>query len=141
MTAMPCSSQPVVDLSDRLRRQFSTMPLEGVVRLIQSRYCTFAALPPHERAARSIPGLRYAASTAPSEQLVARLHSGNLDIVLGPSAPGICVARYSEEERLVWVGDVDNLVRQDAPIPLVMLPAPAFIREHIFDILSKAGLH
>ena len=90
---------------------------------------------------RSHPRLEVRCQTAPSEQLVARLHSGNLDIVLGAQRAGDLRGEVLRKERLVWVGDVDNLVRQDAPIPLVMLPEPAFIREHIFDILSKAGLH
>jgi DNA-binding transcriptional LysR family regulator len=42
-------------------------------------------------------------------------------------------------ERLVWVGDLHHLVRPGMTIPLVVLPAPTFIREHIFDTLSSAG--
>jgi len=140
--ALLITARQVVDLSDRLRRQFSTMPLEGVVRLgFNPGIAPSLLFPLMSELRRSHPRLEVRCQTAPSEQLVARLQSGNLDIVLGAQRAGDLRGEVLRKERLVWVGDVDNLVTQDAPIPLVMLPAPAFIREHIFDILSKAGLH
>jgi len=140
--ALLVTAKQIVELSERLQRQFSSMPLEGVIRLgFNLGVAPSMLFPLMSELRRSHPRLEVRCQTAPSEQLLARLQAGSLDIVLGAQRAGDLRGEIIRKERLVWVGDIDNLVKPGKPVALVMLPSPAFIREHIFDVLSKAGLH
>ena len=88
------------------------MPLEGVIRLgFNLGVAPSMLFPLMSELRRSHPRLEVRCQTAPSEQLLARLQAGSLDIVLGAQRAGDLRGEIIRKERLVWVGDIDNLVK------------------------------
>lgn len=134
------AARKMVDIANRIRYQFSNTTLDGFVRFGFTQGFSlpmlFALL---SELRRVQPRLEVRCETGRTSQLLAKLEAGGLDVVLGAQADGNAQGEVMRRERLVWVGDLHHLVRPGMTIPLVVLPAPTFIREHIFDTLSSAG--
>lgn len=138
--ALLVSAREVVDISDRIRRQFSSVPLEGQVRFGLTPGITPSLLYPMlSELRRSHPRLELSCQIGNSSQLIAKLETGGLDVVLGAQPEGDQRGEVLRREQLIWVGDLHKLVQPEAPVPLVMLPSPTFLREQVFQRLSAAG--
>lgn len=139
--ALLISAQQVVNISERIRQQFSAVPLEGLVRIGFMPALGLSLLFPILSALRrSHPRLELRCQTTNSTQLVQKLEAGSLDVILGAQPEGQARGEVLRRERMIWVGDINHLVRPDAPVPLVMLPSPTFIRDQVFQRLNQAGL-
>jgi hypothetical protein len=129
----------MVDIANRIRYQFSNTTLDGFVRFGFTQGFSLPMLFALQRAAPCPAAPGSALRDRPYQPAAAKLEAGGLDVVLGAQADGNAQSEVMRRERLVWVGDLHHLVRPGMTIPLVVLPAPTFIREHIFDTLSSAG--
>lgn len=139
--ALLVSAQQIVAISNSIRRQFSSVPLEGLVRfgytpgIAPSLLFTILS-----ELRRSHPKLELRCQIAKSSQLIPKLEAGSLDVVVGAQQVGDLRGEVLRRERLIWVGDMQNAMRPDAVVPLVMVTSPTFLREQIFQRLSAAGL-
>lgn len=135
------SAQKVVAISDRIRRQFSVVPLEGLVRFGLTPGTGHSLLfPILSELRKNNPKLEIRCKTANSTKLIAKLEAGALDVILGAQPAGGVRGEVLRREKLIWVGDVKNLIKPDSVVPLVMLPSPTFVRDQVFRALSEAGL-
>ena len=138
--ALLISARQVVEISQRIRHQFSSVPLDGLIRFgVTPGIGPSLLFPLLSELRRAHPRLEVRCQTTHSSQLLAKLDAGSLDVIVGAQRDGDANGEVLRRERLVWVGDVENLVRTGSAVPLVMLPSPTFLREHIFSSLGNAG--
>ncbi|WCM19754.1 LysR family transcriptional regulator [Paraburkholderia bryophila] len=133
-------ARQVMALAERLRLQFSSAPLEGTVRFGFTPGLGAPMLFPVLSEIRRLhPRLELRCETGRTKNLLYKLEAGKLDLIIGAQAIGETGGETLCRERLTWVGDAERLVQPNAPIPLVMLPNPTFLRDHVFKLLDDAG--
>lgn len=134
-------ARQVVDLTERVRLQFSEVPLEGSVRFGFTPGFGLSKLFPLLTTIREMhPRLELHCEADRSSSLVQKLEAGTLDVVVGAQRDGDRRGEILVRDRLMWVGASERLVRVGAPVPLALLPPPTFLRDEIFELLNRAGL-
>jgi DNA-binding transcriptional LysR family regulator len=133
-------ARQVVTIAERLRLQFSATPLEGAVRFgFTPGFGLPMLFPVLTQLRRVHPKLELYCETDRTDALIDKLEAGSLDVIIGAQRVGDRRGELLLRERMIWVGDGEQLVRPPAPIPLALLPHPTFLREHVFEILDAAG--
>lgn len=134
-------ARQAVEISERMRRHFSAIPLEGSVRLGFTPGFGMPMLFPLLTEIRRLhPRLELYCEAERTVRLTSKLETGHLDIIIGAQREGETHGETLLREKLIWVGDAEQLVQHCSPVPLVMLPGPTFLRDHMFKLLDAAGL-
>ena len=134
-------ARQVVAITERVRLRFSSIPLEGSVRFgFTPGFGQPLLFPLLSEIKRLHPKLELYCETMRTTALVSRLESGNLDVIIGAQRNDEKRGETLLRDKLVWIGDAATLVRPGSPVPLVMLPRPSFLRDHVFAILDMAEL-
>lgn len=133
-------ARQVIAVGERIRQQFSVVPLEGTVRFgFTPGFGAPMLFPVLSEIRRVHPRLELQCETGRTTNLLSRMEAGKLDVIIGAQADGGNCGETLCREKLIWLGDAERLVQSGSPVPLVMLPKPTFLREHIFKILDRAG--
>jgi DNA-binding transcriptional LysR family regulator len=134
------SARQIAAIGERIRRQFSAIPLEGSVRFgFPPTFGRPMLFPVLSEIRRIHPNLELLCETRRTGSLISRLESGNLDVIIGAQRDGDTLGKVLRREKLFWAGDVEGLVQADSPVPLALLPNPTFLRDSIFELLNHAG--
>lgn len=135
------AASQVVEVAAQVRQHFSSDRLDGMVRFgFTPGFSVTSLFPLLLELRREYPGLEVRCETARTNILIAKLESGALDVILGAQRDGDAKGEVVKRERLVWVGDLSKFNKETDSVPLVLLPAPAFVRDHAFEILKAAGI-
>ncbi len=134
-------ARQVVSITERIRQQFSAIPLEGAVRFGFTPGFGLPLLFPLLAEIRRVhPKLELYCEATRTGTLVSRLESGSLDVIIGGQRDGDQRGEVLLRDKLVWIGNDVRLETPGSPVPLVLLPRPSFLRDHIFALLDSSGL-
>jgi DNA-binding transcriptional LysR family regulator len=124
----------------RARRQFAQPPLEGTVRFGMVEDFGVTVLPEMlGRLRREHPRFELTTETGTSPDLLRRLDTGSLDLVLAKRVSGRQQGAFLCRQKLVWVGEPSVLQREKEVVPLVLYPAPSVSRQIMLQALRENG--
>ncbi|MBR9882099.1 MAG: LysR family transcriptional regulator [Gammaproteobacteria bacterium] len=134
----------LLQLNHETVSQFLQAPLQGGVRLGTSDDVGTRVLPwVLSRFARSFPEVQVDVTVAPSEDLVARLDAGEVDVALiTAGTQGLAGARGEvvHREALAWVGRGGGAAHQRRPLPLAVANAGCAWRKLALSALDGANV-
>ncbi|SDP39587.1 LysR family transcriptional regulator [Phyllobacterium sp. OV277] len=134
-------ARQVLGIAERIRRQFSAVKLEGSVRFGFTPGFGLPMLFPLLTEIRRVhPRLELLCETGRTINLISKLDAGTLDVIIGAQQEGNKRGETLLREKLLWVGNAEQILRENTPVPLVMLPRPTFLRDHIFQLLDNADM-
>lgn len=133
-------ARKMVSLNDEIWERMRDTPMEGELRLgIPHDIVSPFAPPVLRRFHRDFPAVRVSLISPPTSELLAKLESGECDVILttenGVRPGGETLA----QRRLTWVGAPAGRAWRRRPVPLATDPRCAF-RKPTFDALEAAGL-
>ncbi len=127
----------ILELNDESFRRIAEPPVTGLIRLGITEYFVPTELPRIlGRFAAAYPGVELEVRMGFSRDLRESMAAGDLDAVIVRLAPRErAKAIWSEAQ--VWVAREDfDLARGDT-VPLALLPAPCFLREHAIESMKR----
>lgn len=90
--------------------------------------------------ARAYPHVSLSVTCDLTLRLIEKLQQGELDLALIKREPlGGDVGVKVWREKLVWVGAGEDVLHEDAPVPLVVAPSPCVYRKRVTAALDAAG--
>ena len=127
----------ILELNDESVRHIMQPPIRGEIRLGITEYFVPADLPRIlSRFAAAYPGVHLEVRMGLSRDLRELLAAGELDAV---------ILRLASRDRLkpiwsepqFWVVREGFEITRGAPLPLVLLPAPCILREHVIESMKR----
>ena len=127
----------ILQLNDESFRRIAEPPVTGVIRLGITEYFVPAELPRIlARFAAAYPGVELGVRMGLSRDLRESMAAGDLDAVIVRLAPRErAKALWSEAQ--VWVAREDFDRLRDDTLPLALLPAPCYLREHALESMRR----
>jgi DNA-binding transcriptional LysR family regulator len=124
----------------RARRQFAQPPLEGTVRFGMVEDFGVTVLPEMlGRLRHEHPRFELTTETGTSPDLLRRLDTGSLDLVLAKRVSGRQQGASLCRQKLVWVGEPSVLQREKDVVPLALYPTPSVSRQIMLQALRENG--
>lgn len=126
--------------TERIRQQFSSLPMSGPVRIgVVEGFATTGLAAVLTSLRKTHPDLQIGVEIAETEVLLTRVRGGSLDIAFGGErqghAPGETIARLE----MGWYGNLDPYVDERLPVRLVMRPEPNLQRTMAIEALTSVG--
>lgn len=133
-------AQTILDNQEEALRFFEDSPVGGVLRLGVSEDLVVHDLPLIlAEFRRRHPRVELHLSVALSEDLRLKLDEGALDMVLGKRRAGERHGELVFRDRLVFLGPPGTVLDPEAPVPLVVYPAPSLTRDIAVTVLAEDG--
>ena len=129
----------VLEAHDELARSLSATSLRGRLRFGASEDFVLSALPDVLAAfARRHPNVDMELTAGLSQDLYHAFDAGDLDIIFVKRRAGDRRGVGAWREPIGWIGRSDYWLDPDAPLPLLVYPAPSVTRALAFETLDAA---
>jgi len=131
-------ARQIATISDRMRKQFSTVPLADKIRVGFAPSFPSSALATVLSHVRDVdPNIKISVETGRTDVLINKFNAARLDVVLGIQRPGNAKGEVLLRDRILWVGRESVTPDPTKPVPLVAVPAPGMLRDVMLESLSR----
>jgi DNA-binding transcriptional LysR family regulator len=129
----------VLEAHDQMARALNGASLRGCLRFGASEDFVLSALPDVLAAfVRRHPDVDMELTAGLSEDLYGAFDAGALDIIFVKRRAGDARGVAAWREPIAWIGGPDVWLDPDAPLPLLVYPAPSVTRARAFETLDAA---
>ena len=138
--AMAGFAHTILAANDVATRYFSGAAMRGRLRFGTADDLAITGLPRILREFRQLyPQINLELTVSQSDQLHRRLKAGALDLVFVKWVTGTQEGEVVEQDTFAWVGLEQTVLEPDAPVPVIVYPAPSLSRKLALDALEAAG--
>jgi DNA-binding transcriptional LysR family regulator len=138
--AMLGYARAILHVADQARRHFAQPPLEGSVRFgVVEDFAATGLASVLGRLRCQYPRFELTTEVGLSTDMLRRLETGSLDLVLGKRVCGRSQGDLLGRQKLVWVGSMEALGGSQDTVPLALYPAPSTSREIMLETLRQHG--
>jgi DNA-binding transcriptional LysR family regulator len=136
--AMAGFARSILEANERARQHFSGAEVRGRLRFGASEDFVSSRLPEIlSDFTRRHPAVDLELTVAVSATLNAALDRGELDLVLGKRRLGETRGQLVWRDRLTWLCGAGFAVDPQAPLPLILYPAPSVTRDVALETLER----
>jgi DNA-binding transcriptional LysR family regulator len=133
-------ARQIATISDRMRKQFSAVPLADKIRVgfaPNFPSCALAIVLGHVKDVA--PNIEISVETGRTDALINKFNAARLDVVLGIQRPGNAKGEVLLRDKIQWVGRESTTPDPTKPVSLVAFPAPGILRDVMLESLSRVN--
>lgn len=138
--AMAGFARSIMAANEAAARYFSGAAMRGRLRFGTADDLAITGLPRILRDFRQLyPQINLELTVSQSDHLHRRLKAGALDLVFVKWVSGAQEGEVVKQDTFAWVGLEQTVLEREAPVPVIVYPAPSLSRKLALDALESAG--